>query len=138
VEHPVRVPRLSGEPLAAGDLMLADQASAPAGRILPQVEAQVTSGRLLAFTELYARSPLRWDGARVEVDVVAGAGGPVLARGPAVLAGPDGTRRRRATAIVAVPHLPPGRYVARARVTRGAAEVARVRRSFRIVSQPVP
>ena len=138
VEHPMRVPRLSGEPLAAGDLMLADQVSMPAGRIRPQIEAQVTSGRLLAFTELYARSPLRWDGTRLEVDVVDGAGGPVLARGPAVLAGPDGTRRRRATAVVAVPHLPPGRYVARALVMHGATEMARVRRPFRIVSQPVP
>lgn len=138
VEHPMRVPRLSGEPLAAGDLMLADQASAPAGRILPQVEAQVTSGRLLAFTELYARSRSRWDDTRVEVDVVDGAGGSVLARGPAVLNGPDGTRRRAATAVVAVPHLPPGRYVARARVMRDGAELARVRRPFRIVSQPVP
>lgn len=136
VEHPMRVPRLSGEPLAAGDLMLADQASAPSGRILPQVEAQVTSGRLLAFTELYAWS--RWEDTRVEVDVVDGAGGPVLARGPAGLNGPDGTRRRRATAVVAVPHLPPGRYVARARVMRDATEVVRVRRPFRIVSQPVP
>ncbi len=138
VEHPMRAPRLSGEPLAAGDLMLADQASAPSGRILPQVEAQVTSGRLLAFTELYARSRFRWDDTRVEVDVVDGGGGPVLARGPAVLNGPDGTRHRRATAIVAVPHLPPGRYVARARVMRDGAELARVRRPFRIISQPVP
>ena len=138
VEHPMRVPRLSGEPLAAGDLMLADQTSAPAGRIVPQVEAQVTSGRLLAFTELYGRSRLRWDDTRVEVDVVDGAGGPVLARGPAVLNGADGTRRRMATAVVAVPHLPPGRYVARARVMRDGAEVVRVRRPFRIVSQPVP
>ena len=138
VEHPMPVPRLSGEPLVAGDLMLADQASMPAGRILPQIEAQVTSGRLLAFTELYARSPLRWEGTRVEVDVVDGAGGPVLARGPAALNGPDGTRRRSATAVVAVPHLPPGRYVARARVMHDATEMARVRRPFRIVSQPVP
>ncbi len=138
VEHPMRVPRLSGEPLAAGDLMLADQASAPSGRILPQVEAQVTSGRLLAFTELYARSRSRWDDTRVEVDVVDDAGGPVVARGPAVLNGADGTRRRTATAVVAVPHLPPGRYVARARVMRDGAEVTRVRRPFRIISQPVP
>ena len=138
VEHPMRVPRLSGEPLAAGDLMLADQASAPSGRIVPQVEAQVTSGRLLAFTELYARSRLRWDDTRVEVDVVDGGGGPVVARGPAVLNGAEGTRRRRATAVVAVPHLPPGRYVARARVMRGSAEVTRVRRPFRIVSRPGP
>ena len=137
VEHPVRAELMSGGPLAAGDLMLADHASAPAGRILPQVEAHVSSGRLLAFTELYADSPAFWEDIRVEVDVVDGAGGQVLARGPAVLEGPDGIPRRRATAILAAPHLPPGRYVARARVMHDAAEMAQVRRPFRITAQPV-
>ena len=141
VEHPVRAEPTSGGPFAAGDLMLADQASAPAGRILPQVEAQVASGRLLAFTELYADSPASWEGARVEVDVVDGADGadgPVLAWGPALLAGPDGGARRSATAVVSVPHLPPGRYVARALVMHDATEVAQVRRPFRITAQPIP
>ena len=137
VEHPVRAELMSGGPLTAGDLMLADHASAPAGRIRPQVEAHVSSGRLLAFTELYADSPAFWEGTRVEVDVVDGAAGPVLAWGPAVLEGPDGIPRRSATAIVAVPHLPPGRYVARARVMHDAAEIAQVRRPFRITAQPV-
>ena len=137
VEHPVRAELMSGGPLTAGDLMLADHASAPAGRIRPQVEAHVSSGRLLAFTELYADSPAFWEGTRVEVDVVDGAAGPVLAWGPAVLEGPDGIPRRRATAIVAVPHLPPGRYVARARVMHDAEEMAQVRRPFRITAQPV-
>ena len=132
-----RLVQKPGGPLTAGDLMLANHASAPAGRIRPQVEAHVSSGRLLAFTELYADSPAFWEGTRVEVDVVDGAAGPVLARGPAVLEGPDGIPRRSATAIVAVPHLPPGRYVARARVMHDAAEMAQVRRPFRITAQPV-
>ena len=137
VEHPVRAELMSGGRLAAGDLMLADHASAPAGRIRPQVEAHVSSGRLLAFTELYADSPAFWEGTRVEVDVMDGAAGQVLAWGPAVLEGPDGIPRRGATAIVAVPHLPPGRYVARARVMHDEAEIAQVRRPFRITAQPV-
>ena len=137
VEHSVRAGRMSGGPVAAGDLMLADQFAAPAGRIIPRVEAQVSSGRLLAYTELYSEAPAFWEGTRVEVDVLRGATGHVLAREPAVLEGSDGARRS-ATAVVAVSHLPPGGYVARARVLHDAAEVARVRRPFRIVSQPVP
>ena len=138
VEHAVPAPRTSDGPLAAGDLMLADQASAPLGRIFPQVEAQVSSGRLLAFTELYADSPAFWERTAVEVDVIESLSGPVLARGPAVLEGPEGAPRRSVTAVVAVPHLPPGRYVARARVMHDAAEVAQVRRLFRITAPPGP
>ena len=138
VEHPVRAERMSSGPIAAGDLMLADQFSMPAGGIIPRVEAQVASGRLLAYTELYAGSPAFWEDARVEVDVVDGADGPVLAWGPARLEGPAADARRSATAVVSVPHLPPGRYVALARVLHDAAEVAQVRRPFRIIAQPVP
>ena len=138
VEHSVRAERMSGGPIAAGDLMLADQFSMPAGRIIPRVEAHVSSGRLLAFTELYADSPAFWEGARVEVDVVDGAAGSVLAWGPARLEGPATGARRSATAVVAVPHLSPGRYVALARVLHDATEVAQVRRPFRITAQPVP
>ena len=137
VEHRVRADGMSGGPIAAGDLMLADHFSAPAGRITPRVEAQVASGRLLAYTELYADSPAYWQSTRVEVDVVRGATGQVLAREPAVLEGSDGVRRST-TAVVEVSHLPPGRYVALARVMQDAAEVAQVRRPFRIVSRPVP
>ena len=137
VEHPVRAGRMSGGPVAAGDLLLADQFSAPAGRIIPRVEAQVASGRLLAYTELYADAPAFWEGTRVEVDVLHGAAGHVLAREPAVLEGSDGARRS-ATAVVAVSHLPPGRYVARARVLHDATEVTQGRRPFRITAQPAP
>ena len=137
VEHPVRAERMSGGPIAAGDLMLADQFSMPAGGIIPRVEAHVSSGRLLAYTELYAGSPAFWEGARAEVDVLHGATGHVLAREPAALEGSEGARRS-ATAVVAVTHLPPGRYVARARVLHDAAEVAQVRRPFRIIAQPLP
>jgi len=137
VEHPVRADRMSGGPLSAGDLMLADWTSAPAGEIPTRVEAQVSSGRLLAFTELYADSPAFWDRTRVEVDVVDGATGSILAWGQARLEG-SGGNRRSATAVVEVHDLPPGRYVALARVLQDAEEVADVRRPFRIVSPPVP
>ena len=137
VEHPVRADRMSGGPLSAGDLMLADWTLAPAGEIPTRVEAQVSSGRLLAFTELYADSPAPWDRTRVEVDVLDGADGSILAWGQARLEG-SGGNRRSATAVVEVHDLPPGRYVALARVLQDATEVADVSRPFRIVSQPVP
>ena len=83
-----------------------------------------------------ADSPSLWERTEVEVDVMDGATGPVLARGAAMLEGPDGAPRRRVTAVVALPHLPPGRYVASARVMHDATEVAQVRRPFRVTASP--
>ena len=134
VEHPIRLERTRA-PVAAGDLLVADQASSPAGGIRPPIEARVSSGRLLAYTELYAESPGAWERTTVHLEVADDDAGPVRARGAVSM---DGGRARRAvTGIVSVAHLPPGRYVARARVLHGAIEVARTLRPFR-VTRPSP
>ena len=139
VEHPVRLERAPPAPVAAGDLLVADQAGSPAGNIRPRVQAQVASGQLLAYTELYAASPEAWERTAVHLEVVADAAGAVLARGAATLetadAGADaGAARRRVTGIVSVAHLPPGRYVARVRAVHGATEAARTLRPFRVTA----
>ena len=134
VEHPVRALRTVDGRLVVGDLILGDQASAPLGQIVPQIEARVSSGGLLAYTELYADSPAFWERTRVEVEVVDGATGQVLARGAPLLEGPDDAPRRTVTTVVALHHLPPGRYVARARVLHDAAQVGQVRRPFRVTA----
>ena len=139
VEHAVPAPRDLNEGLVVGDLMLTDQASAPRGEILPQTEAQVSSGNLLAYTEVYTDSPALWERTEVEVDVVDGATGLVLARGVTSLESMDDDASRRwVTAVLALHRLTPGRYVARARVMHDAAEVAQVRRPFRVTSPPIP
>lgn len=145
VEHPVRFEPAPPAPVAAGDLLVADQALSPAGNIRPPIEAQVASGRLLAYTELYAASPEAWEGTAVHLEVVADAAGAVLARGAVTLdaagasAGADaGAMRRRVTGIVSVAHLPPGRYVARVRAVHDATEVARALRPFRVTAPAPP
>ena len=152
VEHPVRLEPAPPAPVAAGDLLVADQALSPAGNIRPPIEAQVASGRLLAYTELYAASPETWERTAVHLEVVREAAGAVLARGAVTLDGADagadadadaeadaaaGAARRRVTGIVSVAHLPPGRYVARVRAVHDATEVARTLRPFR-VAEPSP
>jgi len=119
-----------------GDLLLADQSSSPAGGILPSVEASVAGGRLLAYTELYAESAQVWERTLVHLDVVDATEGPALARGAAAMQGADHALRRSVTGIAGVAHLPPGRYIARARVLHDAVEVARIRRPFQIVGPP--
>lgn len=140
VEHPVRLERAPPAPVAAGDLLLADQASSPAGGIRPPIEARVSSGRLLAYTELYAESPSVWEDTAVHLEVADDAAGPVRARGAvslAGLAGLDGEARQAVTGIVSVAHLPPGRYVARVRAVHDATEAARTLRPF-LVTAPSP
>ena len=139
VEHPLRAERAAHQLVEVGDLLLADQAGSPAGGILPSVEARVSSGRLLAYTELYAESPAVWERTQVRVEVVDDAQGPALARGAASIRSvDDAPLRRSVTAIASVAHLPPGRYVARVRVMHDALEVARAWRPFRIVTPPGP
>ena len=154
VEHPVRLERAPPAPVAAGDLLVADQALSPAGNIRPPIEAQVASGRLLAYTELYAASPETWERTAVHLEVVGEAAGAVLARGAVTLDGADagagagadadvaaeadaGAARLRVTGIVSVAHLPLGRYVARVRAVHDATEVARTLRPFRVTG-PAP
>ena len=48
-----------------GDLLVADQSNG----MRPPVEARVSSGRLLAFTELYADSAEVWQDVAVHLDV---------------------------------------------------------------------
>ena len=155
VEHAVRLERAPPAPVAAGDLLVADQALSPAGNIRPPIEAQVASGRLLAYTELYAASPETWERTAVHLEVVGEAAGAVLARGAVTLDGADagadadadadaeadadaGAARLRVTGIVSVAHLPPGRYVARVRAVHDATEVARTLRPFQVIGPSPP
>jgi len=130
LEHPVLAEPRTGGPLDVGDLMVADPSLSQPGGRLPSVEARVSSGRLLAYIELYAESPALWEQTTVQIDVAADVTGPALAQAMAIPQGPEDTRRRVASAGVEVTDLRPGRYVARAHVMRDAVEVALVSRPF--------
>ena len=136
VEHPIHAERMPSEPLAVGDLMVVDQSSAPTGGIRPPVEARVSGGRLLAYTELHVDSSAVWRRTQVYVDVADDSTGPARAQATATMQGPEDTSHRVVVADVAVAHLPPGRYVARARVMHDSIEVARVHRPFWITASP--
>ena len=135
VHHPFRAERRSDGTLAVGDLTLAERPSTP-GEFQTPVEARVSSGWLLAYTELYADGSSTFDQARVVVEVADDESGPARASADAVLGGSTSTPRRFVSAQVAVDHLPPGRYVARARIMRASDEVARLHRPFRITGSP--
>ena len=133
--HLVADPRSAG-PMTAGDLMVADHPPETGG-FHPPVEALVASGNLLAYTELYAEAPSTVQQTHVVVEVADDESGPARASSDAVLdVWTDAPSRIVVSAAVSVTHLPPGRYVARARVMRESDEVARLHRPFQITGSP--
>ena len=133
VEHPLRIGMPSGSPVAVGDLMVADTPMGP-GAIHPPVEARVASGLLSVYTELYGDAVSSLEGARVVMEVATEESGPAQASVNAVLGDLTDSPIRVVRAKVPVDHLPPGRYVVRARVLHDSEEVARRHRPFQITA----
>ncbi len=131
VDHRVEATQLADGPLSIGDLMVSERPAAP-GVFHPQVEARVAGGWLVAYTELQATDSFDFDQTRVVVEVADDREGPTRASGVAVLRAQTGMPGRVVSAEVRIDHLPPGRYVARARVMDGVTEVSRLHRPFRI------
>ena len=137
VEHPVHAQVTSGGPLAVGDLVVADLSSLPPGGVEPPVEARVTGDHLVVYTELSADAPAVWERTTVHIGVADTAKGPAGTRTTVTFDGLADVRRSVVSANVPVGDLPPGRYVARARVVYDSGEVVRLHRPFRITAPPV-
>ena len=121
--------KMAGETLALGDLIIG---SVPeAGKPLRAgVEPHVTTDLLAAHMELYSTSAATFEKAAVTLDVVDDPDAPALSGTAAQLS--EGARPawRVATGLVSVRQLPPGRYVARARITRDGTAVGVLTRPF--------
>lgn len=135
VYHPLHVGALPDGPVAVGDLLVADTPEGP-GAFYPPVEARVVSGLLSVYTELYGEAASSLEEAHVVMEVASDALGAAQASVDAVLGRIAGTPLRVVRAEVPVDHLPPGRYVVRARVLSDSAEVARRHRPFQITGSP--
>lgn len=136
VEHPLHAERTSSGPLTVGDLLVADPSSSPHGERLPPVQARVSSGHLLAYTELLADSKELWEELDVYVDVADDATGPGRAGATMTLQETEDPLRRVVAADVTVDHLPPGPYIARVLVMQDSVELARLHRPFQITVVP--
>ena len=136
VEHPVRAQVRSSGPLAVGDLVVADQSSLQPGGVRPPVEARVSGDRLVVYTELDADSPTVWERTKVHIGVADSATGPARTQTTVTFDRSEDALRSVVLADVAVSELPPGRYVARARVIYDSGEVARLHRPFWITDPP--
>jgi VWFA-related protein len=122
--------KMAGEEFAVGDLLLGNAPTTAGGSVEPQLEPHVHGHRLAATVELYAAAPEALEQAAVTVEIADGQDGPTLAAGPARLfPGPHPTTRI-AQAVMPTEALPPGRYLARAKISRGGQPAGLLMRPF--------
>ena len=110
--------KLDGEEFALGDLLIGDAGSDGTARIRPGVEPRI-SGNVGAFLDVYSTAPAVLEATKVSLEIADDQDAPALVESPAeMLAGAVPTHRI-GQGVVSATLLPPGRYIARARVLRG-------------------
>jgi VWFA-related protein len=121
--------KMAGEPLAMGDLIVGNLPASGQG-LRAEVEPYVVADRLAAYIELYSNSETTWKGANVMFEIADNQDSPALASLPAQLATGRQPTWRVATGVMPAQALPPGRYVARAQITRDGKAVGVLVRPF--------
>jgi VWFA-related protein len=121
--------KMAGEPLALGDLIVG--ALPEAGQVLRAgVEPTVRADALAAHIELYSTTAATFDRAAVIFEVADDAdAAPLVATAGSLVAAAQPTWRA-SSAAVGLRALPPGRYVARAKIQRDGATVGILSRPF--------
>ena len=135
VEGPLRA-RLAGtDRLRLADLVIADRDASPGTFQLPAVP-RVSRGDLVAFLELYGAGEQDLDRAQVTIELAATEDGPALVSAPAPFTNQRAPGRRAAAGALAVALVPPGRCVARARVTVDGRPAGTATRVFDLAPGP--
>ncbi len=109
--------KLGGEEFAMGDLLIGDAGAEATPRIRPGVEPRIR-GNLAAVLELYSTSPGILDSSEVSFEIADDQDAPPLLTGPVQVAAGAQPTQRTVVGVLSAALLPPGRYVARARITR--------------------
>ena len=133
VERAVQARLPGAGALRAGDLVVAERARG--GAILqPPAVPRLRSRSALTYLELYGEREADLDAASVTVEIAgaAAADAPALVQIAAPFTSARDPGRRVATAEIELGLLPPGRYVARARITGGGDTAGLVTRAFEI------
>jgi VWFA-related protein len=127
--------KLAGEEFALGDLLVGEFAGGATQSVRPGVEPHVRDS-LGALIELHATSTASLDGSTVSIEIADDADAPALVAGPATLVPGPIPASRLARAVVSAELLPPGRYVARARVARDGKVAGVLVRPFVLEAPP--
>jgi VWFA-related protein len=133
VEREVTAFGMTNHEFALGDLVLNSVRPGANNDLRTPVVLQVSEGQLAAFTELYTNSPGALDDTKVVFEVADTADGPALQTSDAEFRERPDKTARQALALVPVGALPPGRYIARAIISRGGQNVGKLSRPFDVV-----
>ena len=129
VVRDVNAGKMAGEPLAMGDLIIGSLPATGQG-IRAEVEPYVLDDRLAAYIELYSNAESTWSNAKVTFEIADNQDAPALASLPVQLVPGKQPTWRVASGILPAQALPPGRYVARAQITRDGSAVGVLVRPF--------
>jgi VWFA-related protein len=114
--------KMAGEPFAMGDLVIGPVP--PQGKgIAVQVEPYVNTDGVAAYLELYSTTEATWKGTTVAFEIADSEDAPALTSLDASVEPGRQTTWRIATGIVPARTLPPGRYVARAKIAHDGTAV---------------
>lgn len=131
VVRPVRAWDMTSEAVSVGDLVVADVPAAAGERFVPAVEARVVGPYVGSYVEVYAADPAIFDELSVVTEVAADESAAAIVSAPARLVAPGSDPGTRvAQAVIPAGILPPGRYLARARVARRGEPVGLLTRPF--------
>lgn len=130
VVRDVRAWKTDGVEFTAGDLLVGNAPSAPGERSSPQVEPRVHQRHMNAYLEIYASTREALDGTSVSLEVAEDVDEPALTTTPASFFRGSQPTTVVATAEIATEALPPGRYVARARIEKHGTPAGLLLRPF--------
>ena len=121
--------KMAGEALAFGDLVVGN-AGPGAGTLRAAVEPYLSGEAMGAYLELYSNAPATFESTVVTVDIADDADSKALTSlDVRMQPGPQPTTRL-ASGVMRLSLLPPGRYVARARVVRDGKAIGVLSRPF--------
>jgi len=133
VEREVTAFGMSNHELALGDLILSSVREGTGNDLRAPVIVQVTDGQLATYTEVYTNTPGALDDTKVVFEIADTADGPTLQSHAAEIRERTDKTMRQALAVVPVGALPPGRYIARAMISRGGTAVGKLARPFAVM-----
>ena len=121
--------KLGGEEFAIGDLLIGDAGTDNNRRIRPGVEPRV-EGNVAAFLEMYSTMPALLEATTVNFEIADDQDAPALLTAPAQMLAASQPNQRISQGVISPAMLPPGRYIARARITRGGNVAGVLARPF--------
>jgi VWFA-related protein len=121
--------KMAGESFALGDLIVGPTPTTGQG-LTVQVEPYVLTEGVAAYLEMYSTTEQTWNGTTVTFEVADDPDSAALASIPVTLIPGRQPTWRIAAAVINAKSLPPGRYVARAKIARDGKAVGVLARPF--------